>query len=254
MVDLARVNGETLYRHHKNGNPVDAAGREIPVWDFEPPALRRFVEGCFEDGVTFVAVEWGLPDLAVLKEFDELQLVTVVRDPWRRFASNYAYSLAFGYSELVDPVTYLHSCPALDVTDYPLGYCHENYYCRLLARRPHGECEVVTAADLAIALARVPEFDVVMYLESDEIFAPMRKLSWTAVSKHVNKRRPSVSVYAKDTAKLRLRKVTRMLRNRTPSLPADFQSYFEERNWADRQIYEAFTARCALLGAIRCTS
>ena len=62
IVRKAISNGEKPYPLNKNGNPHDENGA-IPLWGLSDSELSNFVDECERLGITFVATEWGGPEL-----------------------------------------------------------------------------------------------------------------------------------------------------------------------------------------------
>jgi hypothetical protein len=182
LVDLALGNGESPWPRHENGNPCEPDGREIRLWDFTPKELTRFVDECESGGVTFVATEWGVPDLTALAGDPRVYLFTCLRRPLDRFVSNFYFDLHSGYT------------PARNLRDYVGSRDREitmpNYYCRMLARHYNRSMELdekhFEAAKVALAC-----FDRCLILE--ESFEPMTlDLGWKWFETHANRSRATL--------------------------------------------------------------
>jgi hypothetical protein len=86
----------------------------------------RLPVAAVDTGVSFVASEWGVPDLEVLAERPDVRVVTVVRDPINRIISNFQFDQKYGFSDW-------HSLMAW--IDHPVKtHTFSNYYTRMLAR------------------------------------------------------------------------------------------------------------------------
>ena len=68
VVNLAKENGEVLFKNNANGNPLDENGDRLELWNYSAEELTDFLDQCEKDGVTFVATEHGSPDFRLLSE------------------------------------------------------------------------------------------------------------------------------------------------------------------------------------------
>ncbi|WP_042213594.1 hypothetical protein [Demequina mangrovi] len=120
MIDLARFNNEVLSAAHANGNPLDLEHRKVArPWELSPSGLRAHVDGLREAGVTFVASEWGVPDLDALAAMEDVDVVTVVREPVARIVSNFGFDYLRGFTEATSIEEYVdHHCDTHTQTDY----------------------------------------------------------------------------------------------------------------------------------------
>ncbi|MBS72643.1 MAG: hypothetical protein CMA91_00090 [Euryarchaeota archaeon] len=115
VIRRAAANGEKFWPNHENGNPVNE-GKVLPLWDYDETQLISFIDECQEKGVTFVACEWGGPHYETLANDSRVTLLTCLRDPIKRFISNYNYdhywmwTKAKNYQEYVEE-GHLHSSP-----------------------------------------------------------------------------------------------------------------------------------------------
>lgn len=177
ITNLAIANGEVLYPRHNNGNPVGADGEEIKLWEYSAPELIRFVDDCEKTGVTFVATEWGVPDLAALSLDPRIRLVTCLREPLARYVSNFYFDLYNGFT------------PARNLRDYAWSrnrtITMPDYYCRMLARvynvpAEPGESDYLRAKE---ALAK---FHYVSTLKNG-LTGIVNALNWDTCPVHSNK-------------------------------------------------------------------
>ena len=146
VIRRAAANGEQFWPNHENGNPVNE-GKVIPLWDYDETQLISFIDECQEKGVTFVACEWGGPHYETLANEPRVTLLTCLRDPVKRFISNYNYdhywmwTKAKNYQEYIEE-GHLHSSP--------------EYYTKIFAR---GE------ANTELAKSNLSLFDMVIVAE-----------------------------------------------------------------------------------------
>jgi hypothetical protein len=126
IVKTAQVNNETPFPKHENGNPCDEIGKLIPLESYSVQQLKAFVDSCEQKGITFVACEWDIADYAALKQDPRITLITCVREPLKRFVSDYYYSYYRGS----------HDHDSLESHLKQMSESFKNdYYCRMLGRQ-----------------------------------------------------------------------------------------------------------------------
>lgn len=101
VISTAAQNGEQFFPRHRNANPVDTDGWEIPIWRMDSKGQSAFVDYCEDAGVTFIATEWGAQDYVALRDDPRVFSLTLLRDPWDRLVSNYKFDLARGHTPAV---------------------------------------------------------------------------------------------------------------------------------------------------------
>lgn len=238
LVELAKLSGERLYPYNVNGNPLDENGRELPIWEYNKEQLAGFVEQCFELEVSFVSVEWALPMIDVLAGDPRVRLVTVMRDPFRRFASNYRYDIRYGYIALCDADTYLNSSMEINIDGHPYGHKLSNYYTRYWSGEKLGGKQEVDNRTFERALENLKKMDVTMFLEDENPFKAMQRFGWEKLELHANPGEYDRILILKDFLKGRWQKTYRMLKNRPMDVGADFKDRFFETNYWDIDLYD----------------
>lgn len=163
LVRLAKENGEILYPHHGNGNPLRSDGKDIRTWELSPGGLHDFVDSAIRNGVSFVASEWGVPNLEELEQRDDVTTVTLLREPVGRMISNFKFDFYRPFESSRSRIE--------DYTDhYLIPWTHSNYYARTLlseAWREDGDQNVLQDA----AFERLTHIDVVAPLEARDAYA-----------------------------------------------------------------------------------
>ena len=155
IVKLALLNGERLDPHHQNGNPADARGEMLPIWEYAPEQLKQFIDDCEARQITFVATEWGLPNVEFLATDPRVVLFTCIREPLERLRSNYQFDYLFGYSPHDNVRDFINS----DKT-----HTMHNYYCRIFSRHYHDPAPI-EERHYQSALRAVQCFDHALVLE-----------------------------------------------------------------------------------------
>ncbi len=236
IVDLAEANNERLWLNHQNGNPIDSRGNQIELWKYSEDELRRFINLCEKESITFIATEWGLPCLRVLSEDHRVKLITCLRDPLDRFVSNFYFDLYYGFTL------------ARKLEDYVAtrgrSFTMFNYYCRVLSghnNSPHD----VNDAIFARAKDALSKFDICIILQEGFI-ALVKGLGWKVNQLQSNSLnfsfRHALSLIARGEMRLLL---YRLLYPRNK--PEDgFVKYFKSGNLWDQNLYNVIKANSDL--------
>jgi hypothetical protein len=228
IVDAARDNSEVLYTREVNGNPVAASGEQIQLWTYRAAQLKDFVDHCQHSGVTFVACEWGLADIAALASDPRVVLITCLREPLARFVSNYYYDLHNGYT------------PARTLEEYvgsrQRAFTMDNYYCRILSG--HGnQATAISQHEYSLARRRLADFDCCINL-ADGFTQLTEHLGWQPLTQHSNFGKTEARVFLSRLLRLRWHLLYLNLRYRRKSPPAAFVECFTKNNQWDIRLIE----------------
>ncbi len=230
IVAAAQSNNECFWPAHVNGNPLDANGEQLDLACYSAEQLSRFIKQCQQRGVTFVATEWALPNIDVLKTDLAVKLITVVRDPLTRFVSNFYYDLHNGYT------------PARSVESYvntrARTFTMDNYYCRILAKIDN-RIAPITEAEYLLAKANLAKFNIIASLETDiDQIAPA--LGWSSDIKHENANTLNTRTLLQRIKNRNLEAVYFQLRYRKKSPNHDFAAHYKSTNAWDYKLLEDF--------------
>lgn len=235
ITNLAMANGEAFYARHNNGNPVGADGKELELWTYSAAELSRFVDDCERAGVTFVATEWGTPDLNALAQDPRVRLITCLRHPLSRFVSNFYFDLYHGFT------------PARSLRDY-VGSRNRtitmpDYYCRMLTRI-YNNPAALGEEDFPRAKEALGKFHSVSVLENG-LAELGNVLGWGTNRVHANKSAFSFRQFLGLLRRGRLDLI--YLRARYPrKRPADdFIEFFKAAGKCDFDLYEYAATRTA---------
>jgi len=231
IVEMAKANRETLYPKNSNGNPVGENEKLLELWKLDERGLTEFIDSCEEMGVTFVAVEWGLPLMDVLKNDSRVLTITCIREPLSRFVSNWYFDLYHGETDAITLVDYMNSC----VGEYG-AYTMSNYYCRILSRHDNSAYEI-NEEMFSLARNTISKFDCCVILEKG--FASLTNiLKWDNIELHARKSNYSlykiVSFIVRGKFKLLIRRVKYPKKK-----PArEVVDLFSKNNLFDIRLYE----------------
>ena len=188
IVDMASC--LTKYPLQVNGNPYNII-YILKLWEYSPEAFQLFKQFLKSLTVEFVAMEYGF-----FKSFDnyytsDLHLITCLRNPYKRFISNYNYDVYRGY---VPPCTIEEYIQKDIYNDGDLVNCNKpNYYVTLLCGLQSEPDVVLTAKHLDQAKRNLARFDCVVILEQPETFAQLKQFGLSK-RRHSN-RTPRVTTF-----------------------------------------------------------
>ena len=178
VVNLARANGEILYKNNANGNPLDEHGERIELWKYDEGQLKSFVDSCEQERVTFVATEHGSPDFKVLHRDSRVVLLTTLRDPLSRAVSNYNHAYFGGYTKASNIGDFLSESRF---------FMSDNFYVRTFSRKEQFPLEAISEEDLETAKGALALFDLVLLLGKIDLLTTLsEEFGWdmSAVDSH----------------------------------------------------------------------
>ena len=161
VIRRAAANGEVFWKENENGNPV-RDGKVIPLWDLSSNQLQAFIDECEENGVTFVACEWGGPDFQTLADDPRVTLLTCLRQPIKRLISNYNYDHYWMWTKSKNYQEYIAEGPL---------HSSPEYYTRIFSRG---------SLDLDLAQKNLQLFDKVIVAEDG--MEALDELGWSKES------------------------------------------------------------------------
>lgn len=227
IIDLAELNKEQFWPYHNNGNPIEENGNELKLWEYSIEELAGFVDSCEEKGVTFVATEWGTPNIEYLRSDNRVVLVTCLRNPLDRYVSNFYYDLYNGYTPARTLFEY-ESSRNRAITTF-------NYYCRVLLNINESSTKI-GSKEFDTAASTLEKFDVCISLE--EGFSRLSSaLSWTHNNMHSNRVSTNFITIVKLLARAKLKLAYFRLKYPKTKPSKDFIEYFDAVNVWDLKLY-----------------
>ncbi len=151
IVNMAIENGEVLYSPNGNGNPKKEDGGVLPLWEYNDNDLTNFIDECEAKGVTFIATEHGSPNFNTLINDSRVFLLTCLRDPLERCASNFNYAYYSGYTDEKSIAEFI---------EVPNVYTSDNYYVRVFSRTTSIPLKKLTEFDFQMAVKNIGMFDI----------------------------------------------------------------------------------------------
>jgi hypothetical protein len=234
IVRLAMANHEVLFPQHRNGNPLTGDDKLIRIWEMDPPELIKFVNRCEHEGITFVATEWGAPDLTLLASDPRITLITCLRDPLQRYMSEFYYALYRGRTSHRSPEDFVNTKKAHSLLTQSMF----NYYCRIFSRY-NDNPDPVGQEQHELASSALSLFDSCSILEEKDAFSGIRQLlGWLDIAPHANRTELDFLTISRLLVEGRIHQLMRYLvyPRREPS--DDFRCQFLEQNHWDYQLYD----------------
>jgi len=227
IINLAKVNQENFWPHHNNGNPTDGSGNDLRLWEYSTNELDNFIDSCEQKNVTFVATEWGLPEIEHLSSDNRVLLVTCIRNPLDRYVSNFYYDLYNGYTDARTLYDYQASRERV-ITTF-------NYYSRILLSVKDCSAQI-SPEEFEVALSILGKFNICTLLDNglDQL---CKLLSWRYEYTYSNQVSTNLTVIIKllIRGKLKLAYLRLKYPKVTPS--EDFIKHFKSENVWDIKLY-----------------
>lgn len=233
IVEFFRRSGYRFHYHNRNANPWDKK-KPIYFWRFETEKLKEWIST--RKKCNFIACEWNFMKPHVMNsmtESSDVTLVTCLRDPWKRYLSNYLYEpdRQLPKSILV-PRNRIRQGRVVDehyILDFSkvnimrdkrglrlrMNYNKDNYYVRMLNGMGEDWNTKITSEHLRIAKSVLAKFDVIIVIEIPESFRQLRRFSKRRNLGHAHPGR-----YQK------------------PKVSQSLIDEFKKRNYYDYQLYE----------------
>lgn len=227
IVEIAQRNGERCYPCHANGNPMGADGRPLPLWEYTAGELLCFVDECESLGVTFVATEWGLPDITALSQDTRVLLLACLRHPLDRYVSNFYFDLYLGFTPARNLASYVGSRKRT-ITMF-------NYYCRVLSGHDNKGAEI-TEKEYTVARNNLSKFDCVIAVEGG-LHTLEYGLGWHVPDLQSNKSHFGLRYVASLLKRGRIRLALIRIFHPRKSVPTEFLKTFEPGNHWDYSLY-----------------
>lgn len=228
IINLARFNQEIFYPIHQNANPVGTDGKLIPLWEYSAKQLENFLDHCQSQGITFIATEWGVPDIRALKNDPRVLLITCIRKPLNRFVSNFYYDLYNGYT------------PAKTLEEYigsrNRSITMSNYYCRMLSGVNNSPTEI-TEETFKYCLNILQMFDLCLILENGFNDLKLMKEDWNISISHTNKTKLGVKGFLALIKNSKFKQLFYRLRYPINNPSSEFIELWSQQNIFDLNLY-----------------
>ena len=231
VFEYAKKNGDSFWPNNMNGNPIDENQLCLELWNYSNDELTSFIDSCEAKGVTFIATEWGVPNVEHLSHDSRVCVVTCLRKPRARFVSNFYYDLYGGYTQAKTLYEY-ESSRGRTITMY-------NYYCRMLSGKNNSEHDV-TEEDFLKAQLVLDKFDCCTVLEQGGLVSLAEYLQWQVEKLHINKTSFSIKKLMKHVLKGRFKTSFYYLTYPKKEPDDQFKARFDSANKWDSLLYEGY--------------
>ena len=228
MVEAAVANREVFWPTNLNGNPTDQAGNQLEIWKYDEAQLGSFIDQCESQKVSFVATEWGLPNVDLLAKDERVLLVTCLRDPLSRYVSNFYYDLHNGYTQA-------RSLEQFNNTRQRL-FTMDNYYCRILSRSAPSKLNL-SEDDFITAQKNLKLFDCVAIAGSN-LAVLSERCGWSKAIGHTNRHRNDLTGLIGLFLRLKWRLLFLRVRYRRSPPSEVFKRKFLDSNHWDYRLFE----------------
>ena len=83
------------YPLNRNGNPYKTKDEILQFWNYNSLDFENFKKTLIENNIEFIALEWNFFKNYNAINFSNIELITVMRDPYERYVSNMLHELKF---------------------------------------------------------------------------------------------------------------------------------------------------------------
>ena len=213
ITEMFMLKGAKLPPLHHNGNPycisLDGVERGEEFFNYNHNKLEMWLEGVMKNGIEFIANEWGFPTVEHMVWNPQVFYFTILRNPLKRFLSNYHCEKWFEPTSIQDWVStdiYGTGSTNCKIFNAP------NFYVRTLCgiKNKH---QKLTDKHLQIALNVLRKFDLVLTMENPRLNDIIYQTFGMIPGKHngAHAQRP---------------------------VPTDIEKWFTEHNKLDIMLYE----------------
>ena len=197
------------YKPNVNGNPFlvdDEYNKKsiIKFWEYKPDKINTFFHNIIEDKIQFIACEWNWFKYSDIQHinFDKINLITCIRDPFERFISN--YNANGGNTIFQTPEKYnnkiLYWERSFTNQKFKLNTNKYNYYVKLLNGLGNKPNAKINKTHLDNAKNILCKFNTIIILEKPETFKLLQEygIAEVVTRNKSNKPKPIITQDFKD--------------------------------------------------------
>ncbi len=179
LIEAARASGWEPYHPHLNCNPVHDDESPLRIWDWDSGTLGAWLNEAHQNGVTFVACEWGFSHAVRDVTGLDITQIAIMRRPKERLVSNYLFDVTRGHTRAACILDYLEE-PLPFHGAGPQPFRAPDYYTRRVTG--HGGPDAQEGAFAALA-----GYDHIAFLEDPDSFRPLQGLIPGVGARHENR-------------------------------------------------------------------
>lgn len=157
------------YIKNRNGNPWTPDNTKIiKFWNYNRTQFDNFINKCKYENVEFLSLEWNFFKFYNDLNYNNIQLITCIREPYQRFKSNMNYDSCFNYKDYINK-TILWSRKNVK-QNFNVNYNKYNYYVKMLNGFGDLPDIKITNTHLEIAKRNLEKFTTIIILEDINSF------------------------------------------------------------------------------------
>jgi hypothetical protein len=168
-------NNYKKYKYNFNGNPWTTKepfginSYAIPFFNYKKDEFNFFLKELIDDEVKFVAMEWNFFKYYDEIPYDNIILITCIRNPYERFKSRMVLSQKNHY------VDFINDNLKTPDNKYEATFNKFNYYTRMLSGIGDEPEIVVNDKHYEEALKNIDKFKIIILLDYPETFKELSK-------------------------------------------------------------------------------
>lgn len=169
------------WKPNRNGNPLWLDKKYVNFWDYNREEFNIFKNILLECNIEFIAFEWNYFKFYKEIDYSNIELITCIREPYKRFISNMCvdkYNDSYKYN----------NATISERRRGVVNYNKYNYYTKMLngfGNRPNIQ---INDEHLEIAKKNLSKFSIILILEDKNTFKLLQKYKKICTHKiHKNK-------------------------------------------------------------------
>lgn len=160
------------YPLNKNGNPYKTKDEILQFWNYNSLDFENFKKALIENNIEFIALEWNFFKNYNAINFSNIELITVMRDPYERYVSNMLHELKFDKCydmQIFEKKKIKHP------NKFFLNYNKFNYYTKILSGLGNDLDTKITTQHFNDAKKNLEKLSTIIILEIPETFDLLKK-------------------------------------------------------------------------------
>lgn len=160
-----------------NGNPFKTDNEILQFWNYNSLDFENFKKSLIENNIQFIALEWNFFKNYNSINLSNIELITIMRDPYKRYISNMLFDKSYVMRSYEKKKKIKH------YNNFFLNYNKFNYYTKMLSGLGNDLDTKITIKHLNDAKKNLEKFSIIIILEISETFNLLNKYNIYNVEK-----------------------------------------------------------------------
>ena len=156
------------YPQNKNGNPFTINNEIIQYWNYNSSDFENFKNSLIERNIQFISLEWNFFKNYDSISFSNIDLITVMREPYNRYISNMLYYKCYNM-KIFEEKKIKH------YNNFLINHNKYNYYTKMLSGLGNDLDTEITMKHFYDAKKNLEKISTIIILEIPETFNLLKK-------------------------------------------------------------------------------